>query len=113
MKTTAIILVIISMFLIAGCSLDSTQHAHSDDELHDHSVEIEGREMKSLTVQQVADLWEIDSTELFDRIIKEFEFTGNYTTETVLDEMRDEYPFSPAIIKDMAEEIKQKGVPNE
>ncbi len=59
-------MVIIGMFLIAGCSIDSTQHTHSDDELHDHSVEIEGREMKLLTVQQVADLWEIDSKELFD-----------------------------------------------
>ncbi|MCK5176348.1 MAG: hypothetical protein KAQ92_01355, partial [Candidatus Aenigmarchaeota archaeon] len=75
---------------------------------HDHSVEIEGSEMKQLTVQQVADLWEIDSQKILDRIVEEFEFKGNYTTETTLDEMREEYKFSPAIIKDIAEEIKHE-----
>ena len=113
MKNIVLIMAIISMVLIAGCSMDSTRHEHSDDELHDHSVEIEGKEMKLLTVQQVADLWEIDSNELLGAIMIEFEFQGDYTTETVLDEMRDEYAFSPAIIKDMAEEMKQKGITNE
>lgn len=79
-----------------------------DDHEHDHSVEIEGSEVRTLTVQEVADLWEIDSEELLSRIIQEFNFQGNYTTETVLEDMREaEYKFSPAIIKDLAEEIKQ------
>lgn len=99
------ILYIMAMFVliaVSGCIDDG--HEHDDD--HDHSVEIEGSEMKQLTVQQVADLWEIDSQKLLDKIVEEFEFKGNYTTETVLEDMRLEYKFSPAIIKDLAEETK-------
>ena len=33
--------------------------------------------------------------------------------EGVLEDIRDEYAFSPALIKDMAEETKQQGVENE
>lgn len=74
---------------------------------HDHSVEIEGSEMKNLTVQEVAILWEIDAEILLTEIIAEFNLKGDYTVETVLEEIRDaEYKFSPAIIKDLAEEIK-------
>ncbi len=76
------------------------------DHEHDHSVEIEGSEMKLLTVQEVADLWEIDSEILLSGIIAEFNLKGDYTVNTVLEDMREEYAFSPAQIKDMAEEIK-------
>ena len=81
---------------------------HVDDEHeHDHSVEIEGSAMKSLTVQEMADLWEIDAETLLLEIIAEFELQGNYTVDTILEEIREaEYKFSPAIIKDLAEEIK-------
>ena len=103
-----ITLVIIGIFFIVNYSSD--EH---DDELHDHSVEIEGSEMKSLTVQEVADLWEIDSEVLLLKIITEFELDENYTIYSILEEMREEYAFSPALIKDMAEEIKQQGVINE
>ena len=37
---------------------------------------------------------------------REFELEINYTVDTVLDAMRAEYPFSPAAIKDIAEELK-------
>ena len=87
---------------------EESEDNHEDDEEHDHSVEIEGSEMKNLTVQEVADLWEIDAEILLSEIIAEFELKGDYTTATVLEEIRDaEYKFSPAIIKDIAEEIKQ------
>jgi len=85
------------------------EHEHDEEHEHDHSVEIEGSEMKRLTIQEVADLWEIDSEELLGRIIKEFNLEGNYTAETTLEYIRDEeYKFSPAIIKDIAEEIKKQ-----
>ncbi|MEA1937233.1 MAG: hypothetical protein U9N04_03920 [Patescibacteria group bacterium] len=86
---------------------ESDEEEFSDDHEHDHSVEIEGSEMKNLTVQEVADLWEIDAEILLSEIIAEFDLKGDYTAETVLEEIRDaEYKFSPAIIKDLAEEIK-------
>lgn len=81
---------------------------HEHDHEHDHSVEIEGSEIKQLTIQQIANLWQIDSQELLNAIIQEFDFQENYTTETILEDMRIEYKFSPAIIKDIAEEMKQR-----
>lgn len=91
-----------------NCEINDSDDEHSDEEHeHDHSVEIEGSEMKQLTIQEVADLWEIDSEELLDKIILEFNLEGDYSTKTTLEYIRDEeYKFSPAIIKDLAEEIK-------
>ena len=98
MKKTLLMISLVIMIAIIGCA--------SDDELHDHSVEIEGKDMKLLTVQEVADLWEIDSEVLLSEMITEFDLTGNYTSESVLEDIREEYAFSPALVKDIAEEIK-------
>ncbi len=99
-----VILVVIGVWFIVN-------YEHDDE--HDHSVEIEGKDMKLLTVQEVAYLWEIDSEVLLSEIITEFDLEGKYTVNTVLEDIREEYAFSPALIKDMAEEIKQKGIANE
>ena len=104
---------LISLMLLVALTGCVSEHEHEHDDEHDHSVEIEGSVMKSLTVQEVADLWEIDSEVLLLRIIIEFNFKENYSVNTVLDDMREEYAFSPALIKDMAEDIKQKGLQNE
>ncbi|MCK4927288.1 MAG: hypothetical protein KAS11_02390 [Candidatus Aenigmarchaeota archaeon] len=98
------IVLLIGLALLAALSGCVSDYEHDDE--HDHSVEIEGSEMKFLTVQEVADLWEIDAEILLAGIIAEFDLKGNYTVDTVLEDMRDEYAFSPAQIKDMAEEIK-------
>ena len=88
-----------------GCEETDEEHEH------EHSVEIEGREMKALSVQGVADLWEIDSEVLLSKIVAEFELQGDYTVDTTLDEIRNaEYKFSPAIIKDLAEEVKSQNI---
>lgn len=98
MKKILLLMSLLLVVAVAGCASD---HGH------DHSVEIEGSEMKSLTVQEVADLWEIDSEILLSRIITEFDLKGSYTVDTVLEDIREaEYKFSPAQIKDIAEEIK-------
>ena len=108
MKNILLIISLVVMIALVGCT---SEQEH--DELHDHSVEIEGKDMKLLSVQEVADLWDIDSEVLLQDIIQEFELKGNYTTNSILEEIREEYKFSPAMIKDMAEEIKQQGVANE
>ena len=102
-----ILVVLFGIFFIVNYSSD--EH----DAEHDHSVEIEGSEMKFLTVQEVADLWEIDSEVLLLRMITEFDLKEVYTINSVLEDIRGEYAFSPALIKDMAEEIKQQGIQNE
>ena len=113
-KMRKIIFLMVILVLVAAVAvavsvsqLEDELHDHSDEEHeHDHSVEIEGKEMKSLTIQEIADLWEIDSENLLSKIIEEFELEINYTVDTVLDTMRVEYPFSPAAIKNIAEELK-------
>lgn len=102
MKKIIFALSAIFLFLITGC-------ARENEELHEYSVDIEGKEMKYLSVQEVADLWEIDSNTLLQEMIKDFELSGNYTTETVLETIRQEYPFSPAMVKEIAENIKSEG----
>ncbi len=104
------ILLLMSLFVLIAVSGCTTEHEHDDDDEHDHSVEIEGSEMRSLTVQEVADLWEIDSEVFLSRIVQEFDMKGSYAVDSVLEDIREEYKFSPAQIKDMAEEIKQQGV---
>ena len=98
-----------ALFAIAG----DHEHEHEHDELHDHSVEIEGKDLKLLTVQEVAYLWEIDSEILLLRITTEFDLKESYTVHSVLEDIRAEYAFSPALIKDIAEEIKHPGAQNE
>ena len=105
MKKMLFLMSVLLLVAVAGCT---SNHEHDDE--HDHSVEIEGSEMKFLTVQEVADLWEIDSKVLLSQIITEFDLKGSHTVNTVLEDIRqEEYKFSPAQIKDMAEEIKQQG----
>ena len=90
--------------------LESQEHEHEHDDEHYHSVEIEGSEMKFLTVQDVANLWEIDGEILLLRIVAEFNLEGDYNVGSILEDIRGEYAFSPALIKDMAEEIKQENL---
>jgi len=112
-KTIIIALVIFSMVackqeLESKDSVEnhSTELSSNSIELHEHSVEIEGRELKTLTVKKVANLWEIDPENLLSKIIEEFNFSGDYTVNTILEDMRNEYKFSPSIIKDIAESLK-------
>jgi hypothetical protein len=108
-KITIFSLVAIVVILIGTMGYLS----YSEQDEHDHSVEIEGKDMKLLTVQEVASLWEIDSNILLSRMIQEFNLEKNYTVESVLEDIREEYAFSPALIKDIAEEIKQDSLKNE
>ncbi len=104
MKKIILVISLIVMIALVGCT--------SDPDEHDHSVEIKGSDLRTLAVQEVADLWEIDSEVLLSKIITEFNLKGSYTVDSNLEVIRLEYKFSPAQIKDMAEEIKQQSVAN-
>jgi len=124
-KIILIVMMAVVLIVIAGCATENpaieeeaqesiTEEMivpeHSDEE-HDHSVEIEGSAMKALSVQEVADLWEINSEVLLSKIIAEFDLQKEYTVNITLEEIRQaEYKFSPAIIKDLAEETKSQVV---
>lgn len=89
--------------------INYSDHEHND-ELHHHSVEIEGKDLKLLTIREIANLWKIDSEILLSKIIMEFGLEKSYTIDTVLEHFREEYAFSPALIKDITEEVKQQNV---
>ncbi len=82
---------------------------HPHEHEHDHSVEIEGRAMRLLTVRDIAELWEIDADVFLSEIVAEVELKGDYSPDTVLEVMRMEHKFAPAIIKDIAEDLKAMG----
>lgn len=126
-KIILIAVMVVILVAVAGCSAEnpaieeeaqeniSEEDTAEDEgceetvEEHEHSVVIEGSEMKALSVQEVADLWEISSEVLLLKIIAEFDLQGDYTVDTTLEEIRQaEYKFSPAIIKDLAEEEKEQ-----
>ncbi len=103
MKKILVLMGIVLMITFMGCTSES-EHDHLEE--HDHSVEIEGSEMKYLTVQEIADLWDIDSEILLSRIMAEFDLKGSYTVDSLLEDIRNEYKFSPALVKDIAEAQK-------
>lgn len=84
----------------------ASDNKETNTENDEYFVEIEGQEMKALTINEIAELWEIDPEALLVNIIKEFDLRSEYTINTVLEDMRDEYKFSPAQIKDIAEDLR-------
>ena len=120
-KVILIAVMVVVLIAVAGCTAENPTVVEEVDEgmieeaneehehEHDHSVEIEGSEMKALSVQEVAALWEIVSEVLLSKIIAEFDLQKEYDINTTLEEIRQaEYKFSPAIIKDLAEEAKSQ-----
>jgi hypothetical protein len=83
----------------------ASDHSHDDHDEH-YSVEIEGSEIKKLTIQEVAELWEIEAECLLNHTIAEFDLKNEYTKLSTVEDLRAEYKFSPAQIKDIAEKIK-------
>jgi len=92
---------IILLLLFVGCTAPEEHNT-------DYSVEIEGQEMKQMTITQVANLWGINETKLLEAIKNDFNLVGNYNPNNTLNDIREEYPFSPAMIKKIAEDIKQE-----
>ncbi len=89
---------------------------HSSDtntaEIEDtYSVEISGSEMKDLSIKEIADLWDISADIYLQELQKEFNLKKTYTTDSKLDDLRDEYKFSPSQAKDIAEKIKNQELP--
>ena len=107
------ITLIFSILLIGGCSPSprlpenfSQSEATDSDEEHEYSVNVEGSEMRMMTIRQIADLWQIDANKLLDNIMVEFDLKNQYTVDSVLDDLRKEYKFSPSMVKDIAEGMK-------
>ena len=72
----------------------------------EYSYEITGQALKSMTIEQIAEKWEISADTLLIGIMDAFGLKGNYNIGNLLDDLRQEYRFRPAEIKVIAENIK-------
>lgn len=91
-----------------------TEVSSADTESYEdeYSVDISGQDMKLLSIEEIANLWEVDSEVLLSEIEAAYELTGDYTTRSVLNELREEYAFSPAQVKDIAESLSNGSLPS-
>ena len=101
-KTIAVFMIAVT-FVFIGCqkSVENTNnnnvsqhktHKEIVGEEHDHSVQIEGKKMKSLTVRQVADLWKINPKIFLANIIEEFDVGILKPTKIIKHEKKRSYP---------------------
>lgn len=92
-----------------GCShgKEETGCEH-EDAGEEHIVEIRGRDMKPLTIREIAELWGIDPNELLDAILQQFELLDEYSSENILDDLRAERRFPPADVKVIADGLARK-----
>ncbi len=74
----------------------------------EYSVEISGSKLKNMTIQEVAQLWEIEAEELLSKLKKGLLLTQDYTIENTIDDLRNEMRFTPSIVKRVAEELKKQ-----
>jgi len=111
-RLTVTAMLIFTAALFTGCTASATSDTATPAAAavveHEHSVEIEGSAMRSMTVKQIADLWEIDAEKLLGKIVEEFSLQNTYSINSTLDDMRNENKFSPAAIKDIAENLKKE-----
>lgn len=88
----------------ASSQTDTDQDQSSSTE--DSYIEISGHDLKSMRIREIAELWEIDPQTLMTEIVKEFNLTEQYSIEDTLDNLREEYKFSPTQAKEIADRIK-------
>lgn len=80
------------------------------EEEHDemYSVEVSGQEMKEMTLQEIADAWNVDVNKMIYDLKEAFNLNGDYASTDMLEAMRDEYKFSPAQAKAVVENLAQE-----
>jgi len=79
---------------------------NSSDNISGLQIHVNGMEMKTMTIADIATLWGVDADELLEGIKNGFELTQIYNTGSTIDDLRGEYRFSPYQIMEIAERIK-------
>jgi len=77
----------------------------------EYSVEISGSKMKNMTIDEIAQLWEIDANQLLSRLKEDLLLKMDYSINNTVDDLRAEVRFSPSIIKGVAENLKKQKSP--
>jgi len=83
---------------------------NSSDNISGLQAHVNGMEMKTMSIADIATLWGIDAGELLEGIKTEFEFTQMYNIGSTIDDLRGEYRFSPHQIMEITERIKTEPV---
>ena len=84
---------------------------NSSDNISGLQAHVNGMEMKTMTIADIANLWGIDGDSFLAEMTKEFNLQQEkYTTDNTIDDLRGEYRFSPYQIMEIAERIKTVSV---
>ena len=83
---------------------------NSPDNLTGSQAHVSGMEMKTMTIEKLAQVWEIDANQLLKGIKNEFKLTEEYNINNTIDDLRGEYRFSPYQIMEIAQRIKTASV---
>lgn len=84
----------------------SGMRMNSSDNLTGLQAHVNGREMKTMSLEKLAQVWGIDANQLLEEIKNEFKLTEEYNINSAIDDLRGEYRFSPYQIMEIAERIK-------
>ena len=88
----------------------SGMRMNSSDNLTGLQTHVSGREMKTMSFEKLAQIWEIDANQLLEEIKNEFKLTQEYNINNTIDDLRGEYRFSPYQIMEIAQRIKTASV---
>ena len=83
---------------------------NSPDNLTGLQAHVSGMEMKTMTIEKLAQVWGIDANQLLKGIKNEFKLTQEYNINNTIDDLRGEYRFSPYQIMEIAQRIKTASV---
>ena len=83
----------------------SGMRRNSSDNISGLQAHVNGMEMKTMTIADIAALWGIDAGKLLEEIKNEFELTQMYNVGSTIDDLRGEYRFSPYQIMEIADRI--------
>jgi len=89
----------------------SGMRRNSSDNITGLQAHVNGMEMKTMTIADIAALWGIDAGKLLEEIKNEFELTQEYNyISSTIDDLKGEYRFSPYQIMEIAQRIKTASV---
>ena len=79
-------------------------------EIAGNLINLNGRDLKTMSFEKLAQVWGVDANQLLEEIKNEFKLTQEYNISNTIDDLRGEYRFSPYQIMEIAERIKSASV---
>ncbi len=84
----------------------SNSNTYIPPEEEEYSVEISGNQLKVMSINEIAQLWEINANSLLQKLKENLLLVNDYTVNSTINELRAEMHFSPSLVKITAEELK-------